>query len=245
MRGGPDELVPGWGGSHRDGLGVRADRGGVEIAVIGGLILDPVLGVRRAALGIRDGRICAIGRAGNPDTMDGIDVVLDAQTAIVDARGMIVTPGVVDSHVHWLSPQVARDGARGLGDDGRRAGLGADLEPRREPGRGAARGLGGDGGGADQRRLPGARLVVAARGRRGVAAGGRQRAQDPRGRRRGARPAAHCALGVADRQDVQLAIHTDGLNEALSAEDTARVLEGHTVHLYHIEGVGGGHAPTS
>ena len=85
--------MPGWGGNHRDGLGVRAERGGVDIAVVGGLVLDPVLGVRRTSIGVRAGRICAVGRAGNPDTMDGIDVVLDAQTAVVDARGLIVTPG--------------------------------------------------------------------------------------------------------------------------------------------------------
>ena len=104
--GGPDELLPGWGGTMRDGLGVRAERGGVEIAITGGLVLDPVLGVRRTSIGVVGGRIAAIGRAGNPDTMDGIDVVLDSGTAVVDAAGLIVTPGVVDSHVHFLSPQV-------------------------------------------------------------------------------------------------------------------------------------------
>ena len=77
----------------RDGLGVRAERGGVEIAVVGGLLLDPVLGVRATSIGIRDGRIISLGRAGNPDTMDGIDVVLDTGTAVFDARGLIVTPG--------------------------------------------------------------------------------------------------------------------------------------------------------
>ncbi len=103
---GPDEIIPGWGNTMRDGLGVRAERGGVEIAIVGGLILDPVLGVRAASIGIRDGRVVSLGRAGNPDTMDGIDVVLDAGTAVFDARGLVVTPGGVDSHVHLLSPQV-------------------------------------------------------------------------------------------------------------------------------------------
>ena len=104
--GGPDEIVPGWGGTHRDGLGVQAERGGVDIAVVGGLVLDPAIGVRRTSIGIRGGRVCAIGRAGNPDTMDGIGVVLDSQTALLDARGMVITPGGVDSHMHWLSPQL-------------------------------------------------------------------------------------------------------------------------------------------
>src|SRR5207248_11195098 len=99
---GPDEIVAGWGNTMRDGLGVRAQTGGIELAVVGGTILDPILGVRRASIGIRDGRVVAIGRAGNPDTMPGIDVVLDTATAVVDARGLIVTPGGIDSHVHML-----------------------------------------------------------------------------------------------------------------------------------------------
>src|SRR5829696_10346904 len=104
--GGPDRILPGFGNTMRDGLGVRAERGGVEIAIVGGLLADPVLGVRCTSLGVAGGRIVAIGRAGNPDTMDGIDVVLDTATSVVDATGMIVTPGGVDPHVHWLSPQV-------------------------------------------------------------------------------------------------------------------------------------------
>src|SRR4051794_7121560 len=91
----------------RDGLGVRAERGGVDVAITGGLVLDPVLGVRYASIGVRDGRVVAGGRAGNPHTMGGIDVVLDGATAGPDATGMVVTPGGIDTHVHWLSPQVA------------------------------------------------------------------------------------------------------------------------------------------
>jgi urease subunit alpha len=102
-----DEIVAGWGGSMRDGLGVRAERSGVEVAITGGVLLDPVLGVRHASIGISGGRVVSVGRAGNPDTMDGIDVVLDTATAVHDATGMLVTPGGVDTHVHWLSPQVA------------------------------------------------------------------------------------------------------------------------------------------
>ena len=96
---GPDEVSPGMGGTMRDGLLVRAERGGVEIAVTGVLLLDPVLGVRRTSIGIANGRVCAIGRAGNPDVMDGVDVVLDTGTAVFDGRGMIATPGAIDSHV--------------------------------------------------------------------------------------------------------------------------------------------------
>src|SRR5687767_15825734 len=89
--GGPDRILPGFGNTMRDGLGVRAERGGVEIAIVGGLLVDPVLGVRRTSVGVARGRVVAIGRAGNPDTMDGVEVVLDTATAVVDATGMVVT----------------------------------------------------------------------------------------------------------------------------------------------------------
>jgi urease subunit alpha len=239
---GPDEIVPGWGGNHRDGLGVRAERGGVDIAVVGGLVLDPVLGVRRTSIGVRDGRICAVGRAGNPDTMDAIDVVLDAQTALVDARGLIVTPGVVDSHMHWLSPQIAETALSG----GVTTFVAQDFGPVWNLGANPAACLATAWAALESVPINVAFLVRASSSRpegveESLAAGGaglkihEDVAAGPEQLR--------CALDVADRHDVQLAIHTDGLNEALLAEDTARVLDGRTVHLYHIEGVGGGHAP--
>jgi urease subunit alpha len=240
--GGPDEIVPGWGGTHRDGLGVRAERGGVDIAVVGGLVLDPAIGVRRTSIGIRGGRVCAIGRAGNPDTMDGIDVVLDAQTALLDARGMVITPGAVDSHMHWLSPQL---GAAALAG-GVTTLVAQDWGPVWNLGANPAAALRVAWAALEETPLNVAFLVRASASRpegveESLAAGGaglkihEDVAAGPEQLR--------CALDVADRHDVQLAIHTDGLNEALRAEDTARVLEGRTAHLYHIEGVGGGHAP--
>jgi urease subunit alpha len=240
--GGPDEIVPGWGGTHRDGLGVRAERGGVDVAVVGGLVLDPAIGVRRTSIGIRDGRVCAIGRAGNPDTMDGIDVVLDSQTALLDARGMVITPGAVDCHMHWLSPQL---GAAALAG-GITTIVAQDYGPIWNLGANPAAGLRVAWAALEETPLNVAFLVRASASRpdgveESLAAGGaglkihEDVAAGPEQLR--------CALDVADRHDVQLAIHTDGLNEALRAEDTARVLEGRTAHLYHIEGVGGGHAP--
>ena len=240
--GGPDEIVPGWGGTHRDGLGVRAERGGVDIAVVGGLLLDPAVGVLRTSIGIRDGRVCAVGRAGNPDTMDGIEVVLDAQTALVDARGTIVTPGAVDSHMHWLSPQIDEAALAG----GVTTFVAQDWGPIWNLGANPAAGLRAAWAALEGVPLNVAFLVRASSSRpegveESLAAGGaglkihEDVAAGPEQLR--------CALDVADRHDVQLAIHTDGLNEALSAADTAAVLDGRTVHLYHIEGVGGGHAP--
>jgi urease subunit alpha len=239
---GPDEIVPGWGGNHRDGLGVRAERGGVDIAVVGGLLLDPVLGVRRTSIGVRAGRICAVGRAGNPDTMDGVDVVLDAQTALVDARGLIVTPGVIDSHMHWLSPQIAETALAG----GVTTFVAQDFGPVWNLGANPAECLATAWAALEGVPINVAFLVRASSSRpegveESLAAGGaglkihEDVAAGPEQLR--------CALDVADRHDVQLAIHTDGLNEALRADDTASVLRGRTVHLYHIEGAGGGHAP--
>jgi urease subunit alpha len=240
--GGPDEIVPGWGGTHRDGLGVRAERGGVDIAVVGGLVLDPAMGVRRTSIGIRGGRVCAVGRAGNPDTMDGIDVVLDSQTALLDARGMVITPGAVDSHMHWLSPQLGEAALAG----GVTTLVAQDYGPVWNLGANPAAALRVAWAALEATPVNVAFLVRASAARpegieESLAAGGaglkihEDVAAGPEQLR--------CALDVADRHDVQLAIHTDGLNEALRAEDTARVLEGRTAHLYHIEGVGGGHAP--
>ncbi len=240
--GGPDELLAGWGGTMRDGLGARAERGGVEIAITGGLLLDPVLGVRRASIGVRDGRIVAVGRAGNPDTMDGVDVVLDTQTAVVDATGMIVTPGCVDAHVHWLSPQVADAALAG----GVTTLVIQDYGPVWNLGTGPQAGLRAVWSALEEVPLNACLLVrgssarpepVEATLRAGggglkihedVAAGPEQ---------------LRCALDLADAHDVQLAIHTDGLNELIDASGTLAAIGGRTCHLFHIEGVGGGHAP--
>ena len=234
---GPDEIVPGVGRQPPRRPGRAGERGGVDIAVIGGLVLDPVLGVRRTSIGVRAGRICAVGRAGNPDTMDGIDVVLDAQTAVVDARGLIVTPGAVDSHMHWLSPQIAETALAG----GVTTFVAQDYGPVWNLGANPADCLATAWAALESVPINVAFLVRASSSRpegveESLAAGGaglkihEDVAAGPEQLR--------CALDVADRHDVQLAIHTDGLNEALLAEDTARVLDGRTVHLYHIEGAG-------
>jgi urease subunit alpha len=240
--GGRDEVASGWGGTMRDGLGVRAERGGVEIAVVGGLLLDPLLGVRRTSLGIAGGRIVAVGRAGNPDTMDGVDVVLDTATAVFDARGLIVTPGGIDTHVHWLSPQIADAALAG----GLTTLVAQDWGPVWNLGLNPPELAASAWAALDAVPLNVAMLVRASSARpepvlHALAAGGgglkihEDVSAGPEQIR--------CALDVADAEDVQLAIHTDGLNEALGVEETFAAFGGRTIHAFHIEGVGGGHAP--
>jgi urease subunit alpha len=240
--GGPDELVPGFGNTMRDGLGVRAERGGVDVAVVGGLVLDPLLGVRRASIGISGGRVVAVGRAGNPDTMDGVDIVLDAATAVFDATGMVVTPGGVDSHVHWLSPQVCD----ALLASGVTTMVSQDYGPVWNLGTNPADGLRTAWAALEAFPINAALLV------RGSAVDARVTEASLRAGGAGLKihedvgagpRQIRTALDVCDREDVQLAIHTDGLNEVLCVEDTLEAFGGRTVHAYHVEGVGGGHAP--
>jgi urease subunit alpha len=257
---GPDQLVPGFGNTMRDGLGVRAElgewpagdargaagaranRGGVDVAIVGGLVLDPILGVRYASIGVRDGRVVSVGRAGNPDTMDGIDVVLDVGTAVLDATGMIVTPGGVDTHVHWLSPQVIDALLAG----GITTMASQDYGPVWNLGTNPEFGLSATWAALEDWPINAALFVRGSSSRRervedGLRAGGAALKihEDV-----GAGPVQiRTALDVCDAHDVQLAIHTDGLNEVLSVEGTLEAFGGRTVHAFHIEGAGGGHAP--
>ena len=175
--------------------------------------------------------------------MDGVDVVLDTATAVIDATGLVVTPGGIDTHVHWLSPQVCDAALAGglttLVDPGLRPGL----EPRHQPARGGRR----PAWAALEAHAVNAALLVRA-------SSSRPEPVEHALRAGGAGLKIHedvsagpeqirTALDVADRHDVQLAIHTDGLNEALSVEDTYAAFGGRTVHAFHIEGCGGGHAP--
>jgi urease subunit alpha len=240
--GAPDRILAAWGNTMRDGLGVRAERGGVELAITGGLLFDPVLGVRETSIGIADGRVTAIGRAGNPDTMDGVEVVLDTATAVIDATGLVITPGGIDTHVHWLSPQVCDAALAG----GLTTLVIQDYGPVWNLGTNPPEGTAATWAALEAHAVNAALLVRASSSRpepveHSLRAGGAglKIHEDV-----GAGPEQiRTALDIADRHDVQLAIHTDGLNEALSVEDTYAAFGGRTVHAFHIEGCGGGHAP--
>ena len=237
-----DEVLAGFAKTARDGLMAQATLAAVEIAVTQVLVLDPVLGVRKTAIGITDGRIVAIGRAGNPDIMDGVDVVLGTDTAIVSGEGLIATPGAIDTHVHLLSPRIC--------DQALAAGFTTlviqDYGPVWNLGTNPAWALRHVHAALDAYPL---NTLMLARGsssrpeplERMLAAGaaGLKIHEDV-----GANATAlDMALRVADAHDVQVCLHTDGLNEGLSAEDTLAVIAGRTIHAYHIEGTGGGHAP--
>jgi urease subunit alpha len=235
-------IAAGMGGTLRDGLAVRAERGGVGLAITDVLLLDPVLGVRRTSIGVTDGRITAVGRAGNPDTMDAIDVVLDVGTAVIDGRELAATPGGIDSHVHWLSPQVCDAALAG----GLTTLVIQDFGPIWNLGCNPEEGLRATWAALEAQPLNACLLVRASSSRRvpveqalRAGGGGLKIHEDV-----GAGPEQlRCALDVADAHDVQLAVHTDGMNELLSVEDTIAVTAGRTWHAFHVEGCGGGHWP--
>ena len=229
----------------RDGLGVRAERGGVELAIVGGLLLDPVLGVRRTQHRHRR----RARRRGRPRRQPGHDGRRSTSCSTPrprssTRRGLIVTPGGDRHRTCTGSRRRSRRRARRRPHDAGDPGLRPGLEPRLQPGRGPARRPG-----RRSRPYPlnAALLVRGSSSRPGPVEDGaarrRRRAEDPRGRRRRARADPHARSTSATRHDVQLAIHTDGLNEALSVEDTLAAFGGRTVHAFHIEGAGGGHAP--
>jgi urease subunit alpha len=244
-----DECVFGGGKTLRDGLGVNgsatAADGALDFVITGALVIDAVLGVIKADIGIKDGRIAGIGKAGNPDVMDGVDpeLVVGAGTDVRAAEGMIVTAGGIDVHVHFDSA--------GLCEEAISAGIttmiGGGLGP-------VTVGICSSGTTNLTRMLQAAEDYPLNFGflgngsasrveplREQIAAGaiGLKIHEDW-----GAMPAViHASLDAADEFDVQLQIHTDTLNESGFFETTMEAIGGRTIHTYHSEGAGGGHAP--
>lgn len=237
-----EEVLAGFAKTARDGLMARATTDAVDIAITQVVVIDPILGVRKTAIGITDGRISAIGRAGNPDTMDDVDVVLGTGTAIVSGEGLIATPGAIDPHVHLLSPRIV--------DQALAAGITTlviqDYGPVWNLGTNPVWALRHVHAALDASPINTLMLTRGSSSRPepieqmlAAGAGGLKIHEDV-----GAHATAlDMALQVADRHDVQLCVHTDGLNECLTVEDTLDVIAGRTLHAFHIEGTGGGHAP--
>ncbi|WP_407639519.1 urease subunit alpha [Kitasatospora azatica] len=240
-----DEFLAGFGKTARDGLHLKAAtvRSTCDVVISNVLVIDAVQGIVKTSIGLINGRIAAIGRAGNPDTMDGVDVVVGTGTTIVSGEGLIATAGAIDTHVHLLSPRIMEASLAsgvttiigqefgpvwGVGVNSpwalRHAFNAFDAWP-------VNIGFLGRGSSSD----PGPLVEALAEG----GASGFKVHEDMGAHTR----ALDTALRVAEEYDVQVALHTDGLNECLSVEDTLAVLEGRTIHAFHIEGCGGGHVP--
>lgn len=246
-----DEIKFGGGKTIRDGMGQRARStsadGDLDLVITNAVVLD-YTGVYKADIGVKDGRIAGIGKAGNPDIMDGVTpgMVVGASTEALAGEGLILTAGGIDTHIHFISPQQI--------DTALYSGITTMI--------------GGGTGPADGTNAttctPGpfylARMLQAADEypmNLGFLGKGNCSATEPLVEQVkagaiglkihedwGSTPAViDASLKVADEYDVQVAIHTDTLNEAGFVEDTLAAIAGRTIHTYHTEGAGGGHAP--
>ncbi|MER7582752.1 urease subunit alpha [Kitasatospora sp. NPDC097691] len=240
-----EEFLVGFGKTARDGLHLKAAavRDTCDVVISNVLVIDAVQGIRKTSIGIREGRITSIGRAGNPDTLDGVDVVVGTGTTIVSGEGLIATAGAIDTHVHLMSPRIMEASLA----SGVTTIIGQEVGPAWGVGVNSPWALrhafnafdawpvniGFLGRGSSSHPAP---LVEALA--EGGACGFKVH-EDMGAHTR----ALDTALAVAEVHDVQVALHTDGLNECLSVEDTLRVLDGRTIHAFHIEGCGGGHVP--
>ena len=241
-----DEAVFGGGKTLRDGLGmapgVTQAEGALDWVITNATVIDPVLGIVAGDIGIRNGEIAGVGKAGNPDTMDGVDMVVGPSTDVYPAEGKIATAGALDIHVHWNSAQLHEHALAG----------------------GITTMLGGGYGGGATTCTTGPENVkhhlrAAEEWPVNVGFYGKGNASDPDPLREqlragactlklhedwGSMPAAiDTALDVAEDEDVQVCMHTDTLNEAGFVENTFAAVDGRTMHLFHIEGAGGGPAP--
>ncbi|NJK61849.1 MAG: urease subunit alpha [Synechococcaceae cyanobacterium SM2_3_1] len=244
-----DECVFGGGKTLRDGLGlaagVTAAEGALDFVITNATIMDPVLGIIKGDIGIKNGRIVGIGKAGNPGIMEGVDpnLVISANTDVRAGEGLIATPGGIDGHVHFdsaglcaeaLSSGITTMIGGGLGpvtvgicSSGRR-----NLEIMLRAAEAFPINFGFLGKGSSS--LPNSLAEQMLSGAIGL-----KIHEDW-----GAMPATiDTCLQVADIYDFQVQLHTDTLNESGYVEDTLAAIAGRTIHMYHTEGAGGGHAP--
>ena len=243
-----EEVKFGGGKVIRDGMGQsqasRAD-GAVDTVITNALIVDHS-GIYKADVGIRDGRIAKIGKAGNPDTQPGVDIVIGPGTEAIAGEGRILTAGAFDAHIHFICPQQV--------DDALMSGVTTMLGGGTGPAHGTLA----------TTCTPGpwhlGRMIQAADALpMNIGFSGKGNASEPAALEEmvrggacalklhedwGTTPAAiDCCLNVADDLDVQVMIHTDTLNESGFVESTIDAVAGRTIHAFHTEGAGGGHAP--
>jgi urease subunit alpha len=243
-----EEVKFGGGKVIRDGMGqsqVTRAGGAVDTVITNALILD-YTGIYKADVGLKDGRIHKIGKAGNPDTQPGVDIIIGPGTEAIAGEGKILTAGGFDSHIHFICPQQV--------DDALHSGLTTMLGGGTGPAHGTLAttctpgpwhlgrmlqaldglpmnfGLSGKGNASQPAAL--VEMIKA-----GACA---MKLHEDWGTTPGA---IDCCLSVADDMDVQVMIHTDTLNESGFVENTIAALKGRTIHAFHTEGAGGGHAP--
>ncbi len=230
----------------RDGSGSGPEAAGAMDTVLTNALIIDHWGIVKADIGLKDGRIAAIGKAGNPDTQSGVDIVIGAGTEIISCEGSIVTAGGIDSHIHFIAPQQIEEAlASGIttmlgGGTGPATGTFAttctpgpwNIERMLQAAEAFPMNLGFLGKGN-------ASLPASLREQIRAGAIGLKLHEDW-----GTTPAAidNC-LSVAEETDTQVAIHTDTLNESGFVEDTIAAFKGRTIHTFHTEGAGGGHAP--
>ncbi len=243
-----DEITFGGGKVIRDGMGQSSSAiDALDLVITNALIIDH-WGIVKGDIGIKNGRIVKVGKAGNPDTMAGVDreLVVGATTEVIAGEHLIVTAGGIDSHVHFIAPQQINEalsnGITTLIGGGTGPATGTKATTCTPGAWNLARmlqavdawpinvGFLGKGNGARPEPLAAQLLAGAC---------GLKLHEDW-----GTTPAAiDMCLSVADQYDVQVAIHTDTLNESGFVEETIRAVKGRTIHTYHTEGAGGGHAP--
>ena len=243
-----EEVKFGGGKTIRDGMGqsqIARAGGAVDTVITNALIVD-VSGIYKADVGLKAGRIVAIGKAGNPDTQSGVDIIIGPGTEAIAGEGKILTAGGFDAHIHYICPQQIEEA------------LMSGITTMLGGGTGPAHGT------LATTCTPGpwhiARMIEAADAfPMNLAFAGKGNASQPKAIEEmvlggacalklhedwGTTPAAiDCCLKVADEYDVQVMIHTDTLNESGFVESTVKAIDGRTIHAFHTEGAGGGHAP--
>ncbi|MCK6425801.1 MAG: urease subunit alpha [Burkholderiaceae bacterium] len=246
-----EEVKFGGGKTIRDGMGQGQRPNGpgagdaVDCVITNALIVDH-WGIVKADIGLRGSRIAAIGKAGNPDVMPGVDIVIGPGTEVIAAEGLIVTAGGVDTHIHFICPQQIEEA------------LASGVTTMLGGGTGPATGTFATTCTPGPENL--ARMLQAAEAfPMNLGFFGKGNASRPEALQQqveagavglklhedwGTTPAAiDCCLSVAEATDIQVAIHTDTLNESGFVEDTIAAFKGRTIHSFHTEGAGGGHAP--
>ncbi|WP_189439053.1 MULTISPECIES: urease subunit alpha [unclassified Mesorhizobium] len=244
-----EEVKFGGGKVIRDGMGqsqVTRAEGAVDTVITNALVVDALAGIFKADIGLKDGRIAAIGKAGNPDTQDGVTIIIGPGTEIIAGEGKILTAGGFDAHIHFICPQQIEEA------------LMSGITTMLGGGTGPAHGT------LATTCTPGpwhmARMIQSFDAfPMNIGLSGKGNASKPAALEEmvlagacslklhedwGTTPAAiDCCLSVADAYDVQVMIHTDTLNESGFVENTVAAIKGRTIHAFHTEGAGGGHAP--